>query len=121
MSSPPLDLCDVHTTLQKLIVLRVQKQVASHATLKLRLGDEVEMGNSIFKVFLVVPNPGEDEEATTSIDDNDLAQLQKDDYEMGDMPPADDAEEQHEAHHHDDDEQEEVEEQEEDHVRVPLS
>ena len=64
-------------TVGRMLVPFPQKQIAEKTTVLLRLGDEVEMGNSVFKVELVVPSPIE-EEATTSIDHDDLAQLQKD-------------------------------------------
>merc|ERR1712216_118630 len=56
-----------------------QNQVATEQTVLLRLGDEVEMGNSIFRVDLVVPNPLEDDEATTAIDDDEIAMLKDED------------------------------------------
>jgi hypothetical protein len=71
-------------------VLLVQKQVTTNTTKQLRLGDEVEMGNSLFRIALVVPNPEDEDEATKTVtDDNEIAQLQKD-YEMGDIAGADD-------------------------------
>ena len=48
------------------------------------------MGNSLFRISLVVPNPEDEDEATKTVtDDNEIAQLQKD-YEMGDIAGADD-------------------------------
>ena len=48
------------------------------------------MGNSLFRIALVVPNPEDEDEATKTVtDDNEIAQLQKD-YEMGDIAGADD-------------------------------
>jgi len=71
------------------------KQVATQTTVQLRLGDEVEMGNSVFKIVLVVPDPNEDE-ATTLVDDHDIQELHNDE-EMGDdediVPPHDDDDE----------------------------
>mmetsp|Transcript_31286 Transcript_31286/g.45774 ORF Transcript_31286/g.45774 Transcript_31286/m.45774 type:complete len:334 (-) Transcript_31286:297-1298(-) len=74
------------------------KQVQTQSTVQLRLGDEVEMGNSVFKIVLVVPNPNEDEEATTVVEDHDIEQLQNDE-EMGDdddILPHDDEEDAYE-------------------------
>jgi len=81
-----------------LLFLDVQKQVQTQSTVQLRLGDEVEMGNSVFKIVLVVPNPNEDEEATTVVEDHDIEQLQNDE-EMGDdddILPHDDEEDAYE-------------------------
>ena len=48
------------------------------------------MGNSLFRIALVVPNHEDEDEATKTVtDDNEIAQLQKD-YEMGDIAGADD-------------------------------
>lgn len=55
-----------------------QKAVESSTSVKLRLGDEVEMGNSVFKVVLAVPNALEEDEATRAVDKADLALLHKD-------------------------------------------
>lgn len=55
-----------------------QKAVESNTSVKLRLGDEVEMGNSVFKVALAVPNALEEDEATRAVDEADLALLHKD-------------------------------------------
>ena len=41
------------------------------------------MGNSVFKIMLAVPNAMEEDEATTAVDEADLAALQKD-QEMAD-------------------------------------
>ena len=83
-----------------MLFLDVQKQVQTQSTVQLRLGDEVEMGNSVFKIVLVVPNPNEDEEATTLVEDHDIEQLTNDE-EMGDdddILPHDDEED---AYEHD--------------------
>jgi len=81
-----------------MLFLDVQKQVQTQSTVQLRLGDEVEMGNSVFKIVLVVPNPNEDEEATTLVEDHDIEQLTNDE-EMGDdddILPHDDEEDAYE-------------------------
>ena len=67
------------------------KQLSTGTTVLLRLDDEVEMGNSVFRVDLVVPNPFEEDEATASIDDEDIAALQHKDEEMGEEAQAGDA------------------------------
>lgn len=70
-----------------------QKAVEANTTVKLRLGDEVEMGNSIFKVALAVPDAMDDEEATRAVDEDDLAQLHKDqDMAEGDAHHAEEEE-----------------------------
>lgn len=79
-----------------------QNQVATEQTVLLRLGDEVEMGNSVFRVDLVVPNPLEDDETTTAIDDDEIAMLKDEDmgvpvphHEVHDIEDDDDDEDEH--------------------------
>lgn len=100
----------------------------------LRLGDEVEMGNSVFRVDLVVPNPLEDDETTTAIDDDEIAMLKDEDmgvpmpnHEVHDIEDDDDDEDQHldvddqvEDAHLPVDEAEDDEADSDDHV-IPLS
>lgn len=93
-----------------------QTQVATEQTVLLRLGDEVEMGNSIFRVDLVVPNPLEDDEATTAIDDEDIAMLKDEDMGVAVAHGGHDAEEVD-----DDDEDEDLDvddDEEEEHLAV---
>lgn len=79
-------------------IILEQKAVEANTTVKLRLGDEVEMGNSVFKVALAVPDAMDDEEATRAVDEDDLAQLHKDqDMAEGDA-------------HHDEEEEDEGDE-----------
>ena len=96
-----------------------QNQVATEQTVLLRLGDEVEMGNSIFRVDLVVPNPLEDDEATTAIDDDEIAMLKDEDMGVLVHHEVHDAEEEEEEDEDDDDEDLDVgDEEEEAHLAV---
>ena len=87
----------------------------------LRLGDEVEMGNSIFRVDLVVPNPLEDDEATTAIDDDEIAMLKDEDMGVLVHHEVHDAEEEEEEEEDEDDDDEDLDvgdEEEEAHLAV---
>ena len=107
-----------------------QNQVATEQTVLLRLGDEVEMGNSVFRVDLVVPNPLEDDETTTAIDDDEIAMLKDEDmgvpmpnHEVHDIEDDDDdldVDDQVEDAHLPVDEAEDDEADSDDHV-IPLS